>query len=59
MTTLQLIHDIVGAAGLLYTTTVAIAAIAAIVSADPEQRRAALRVLALLVRGRGRSHDGP
>ncbi|WP_130385954.1 hypothetical protein [Kribbella sp. VKM Ac-2569] len=52
MTTLQFLHDSAGAAGLLYAATITIAAITALASPDPEQRRAALEVLSLLVRGR-------
>jgi hypothetical protein len=51
MTTLQLLTDTAGTAGLLYAGTIAISAITALATNDKEQRRAALQVLALLTRG--------
>lgn len=57
MTTIQLLTNTAGAAGLLYAGTIAISAITALATADREQRRAALQVLALLTRGTSTGPD--
>jgi hypothetical protein len=49
MTTLQFLQDGAGAAALLYATTITLTVLTALASPDPAQRRAALKVLALLV----------
>lgn len=51
MTTLQLLQETAGTAALLYAATIAISAITALITRDPDQRCAALRVVTLLVRG--------
>jgi hypothetical protein len=53
-TLLQLVYDTVGPAGLLYAATITISVITVLATPDPDQRRAALKVLALLVRGKER-----
>jgi hypothetical protein len=50
MNALELFGNGAGAAALLYACTIAMAAISAVASPDPKRRRAARRVLALLVR---------
>ncbi|MFI6827606.1 hypothetical protein ACIBG5_10935 [Kribbella sp. NPDC050241] len=55
MTLPQLFHDGVlatGAATLLYTTTITLATITALAAPNPDQRRNARQVLALLLRRR-------
>ena len=51
MTTLQLIREAAATTGLLYVGTITISAITALATSDPDQRRTALQVLALLLRG--------
>lgn len=51
MTLLQLLDEATRSAAVLYSWTIALSAITALTAPEPEQRRNARKVLALLVRG--------